>query len=257
MAWEPLRTDYEDAVFEGRRKYLIIENQDNTYSFADVTNYAVKDKAFIGAKDINAMNIAMNLIMEALNAGTNLYIVFTEFFENQKILFEETANGHNDEFDGYLTELRASVMEQCENLKEAVMAQCAKLQSDYVGEITQFEKVQESVFSTWFELMKGQLSKDAAGKLQMQMNAAEYQALLDRLSVTNKTTEFQADGSILETAYDGSWSKTTEFQADGSILETYTDERYEIRKVTEFREDGTIEESYTMKERVGDQGGQA
>lgn len=188
MAWEPLKTNYVDAVFDGLRKYQMIANQDGTYSFADVTLYVVKEGSFIGAKDINAMNIAMNLIMAALNNGTNLYDVFTQFFENQKVLFEETANNYNDGFEQYLSELRESVMAQCTQLEddytteitqfistqetsfnewyEAVKEQCAKLQTDYVNEITQFEQVQETAFNTWFSFIKNQLTEDAAGHLQ-------------------------------------------------------------------------------------------
>lgn len=187
MSWEPLKTNYVDAVFEGLRKYQMIANQDGTYSFADVTLYVVKEGSFIGAKDINAMNIAMNLIMAALNNGTNLYDVFTQFFENQQALFEETANNYNDGFEQYLSELRESVMDQCTQLEndytteitqfistqetsfnewyEAVKAQCAQLQADYVNEITQFEQVQETAFNTWFSFIKDQLTEDAAGHL--------------------------------------------------------------------------------------------
>lgn len=44
-AFVMLRTDYVDAVFEGLRKYLQVNNPDGTLSFADVTQYTVKEGA--------------------------------------------------------------------------------------------------------------------------------------------------------------------------------------------------------------------
>lgn len=164
MAWEPLRTDYVDAVFDGLRKYQQVVNADGTYSFADVTTYTVKENAFLGAKDINAMNTAMNLIMAALNNGTDLYDVFTAFFENQQALFEQTAGEYNDGFEEYLAALRTDVE-----------AQCDQLQQDYITEITTFEDKQETAFNTWFALIKDQLSTDAAGQLQNAIDALEEQ----------------------------------------------------------------------------------
>lgn len=92
MAWDLLRTDYKDAVFDGLRKYMEINNPDGTVSFADVTNYVVKELTFFGAKDVNSINTAVNAILAALENGTDLYQVFLDFFENQEILFTEKAN---------------------------------------------------------------------------------------------------------------------------------------------------------------------
>ena len=164
MAWEPLKVDYVDAVFDGLRKYQQITNADGTLSFADVTQYLVKEGAFIGAKDINAMNTAMNLIMAALNNGTNLYDVFTEYFVTQQELFEETADEYHVGFEEYLAKLRVDVE-----------AQCDQLQKDYIEEITQFEDKQETAFNTWFDLIKNQLSSDAAGQLQIEINELTLQ----------------------------------------------------------------------------------
>ena len=57
-----LRTDYEDAVFSGNRKYNIINNADGTVSLLDATEYQNqdKDKVYFGAKDINDVNKEIN-----------------------------------------------------------------------------------------------------------------------------------------------------------------------------------------------------
>ena len=84
MAWERLKTDYKDAVWSGLRKFIPIDNGDGSYSVKDVTQYTVYDESFFGAYDANRINTAVNAIMAALENGTDLYEVFTEFFENQK-----------------------------------------------------------------------------------------------------------------------------------------------------------------------------
>lgn len=159
MALEPLRTDYVDAVFDGFRKYLQIQNPDGTYSFSDVTKYIVKENAFVGAKDLNAINTAINAIMAALNNGTDLYDVFTRFFETQEELFKENADENIEVFLKYL-----------ELLKKDVESKCNNLQENYIKEMENFENVQQLLFAQWFEMIKGQLSTDAAGNLQNQIN---------------------------------------------------------------------------------------
>lgn len=216
-AFELLRTDYADAVFDGLRKYLQIINTDGTFSFADVTQYTVKEGAFFGAKDANMINTAVNAILAALNNGTDLYEVFSNFFVEQQNLFEQTAGEYNSEFEAYLAELRKDVEAQCE-----------KLEQDYIDEITSFEgaqetsfnawfdalkvqsenfeKTQEAVFNTWFSLIKDQLSNDAAGRLlqyimaygecDTQVDAAEKEVSCDNFSVAKGSSiriKFNAD----------------------------------------------------------------
>ena len=62
MAWTNLPTDYEDAVWNGLKKYAQVDNEDGTVSFKDMTVYIKKEKSFFGAADANAMNAAMNQI---------------------------------------------------------------------------------------------------------------------------------------------------------------------------------------------------
>lgn len=54
-----LKTDYKDDSYEGKRKYLLIENGDGTYSLDDVTDYKVIGDFFTGY-DMNATNKAVN-----------------------------------------------------------------------------------------------------------------------------------------------------------------------------------------------------
>lgn len=105
MAWERLKTDYKDAVWSGLRKFIPIDNGDGSYSVKDVTQYTVYDESFFGAYDANRINTAVNAIMEALENGTDLYEVFTEFFENQKVEFDKRANLDLDSFNIFLDNL--------------------------------------------------------------------------------------------------------------------------------------------------------
>lgn len=60
MSWTNLPTNYTDAIWSGLRKYALINNDDGTVSFSDVTVYSQKENSFFGAADANAMNAAMN-----------------------------------------------------------------------------------------------------------------------------------------------------------------------------------------------------
>lgn len=158
MAFELLKTDYVDAVFEGLRRYMIGDNGDGTVSFIDVTNYTVREGAFFGAKDANTINTAVNAILAALNNGTDLYDVFTLFFETQKRLFEDESDAKQEGFEQYITELRTYMDGKWDELKD-----------EYTGDIQYFKDVQENAFNVWFQMIRDQLTNDVAGHLQMQI----------------------------------------------------------------------------------------
>lgn len=159
MAWEQLRTDYKDAVWQGLRKYVKVDNGDNTISLVDVTVYTVYDEAFFGALDANRINTAVNAIMAALENGTDLYEVFTEFFENQKKSFQEKATLDLEVYEIFIDKLKATANSDINTMKK-----------NYTAEIEQFEKNQESLFTQWFDMVKGQLSTDIAGNLQNEID---------------------------------------------------------------------------------------
>lgn len=245
MAWELLRTDYVDAVFEGLRKYQQITNADETVSFADVTQYTVKEGAFIGAKDINAITAAINAIMASLEQGTDLYTVFTQFFEVQKGEFEESADANLKLFQEYTSNLEDEADKTIEQIK-----------TDYDEEIKSFEQLQEALFTQWFDLIKGQLSTDAAGNLQLQINALSEEVFERYYGLAVQNTEFMPDGSIVTTNAEA--TITTVFGKDESgnrvITETIapTDEQKIYKKVTTITaatetENKKISEVYTVE----------
>lgn len=158
MAWELLPVNYTDAVWTGLKKYNEIRNEDGTVSFQDVTVYTGKETSFFGAKDANRMNEALNTIMSMVENGTDLYSAFQNYFNAQKILFEDTADATQQEFNEYVN-----------TLKKEGDSVILTIKTDYRNEITEFENQQEELFTTWFEFIKGQLGDDVAGNLQNQI----------------------------------------------------------------------------------------
>lgn len=63
MSWEDLPTNYTDAEYSGLRKYTMIENEDNTVSFEDVTEYENEETSYYRAADANKANEAINTLM--------------------------------------------------------------------------------------------------------------------------------------------------------------------------------------------------
>lgn len=175
MAWERLPVNYTDAVWSGLKRYSMVNNEDGTVSFHDVTVYSHKENSFFGAKDANRMNEALNTIMSMLENGTDLYTAFQDYFATQKTLFEQTATATQTGFEEYVADLKAEGDEIIETIK-----------TDYRDEITEFEAAQEQVFNTWFELIKGQLSSDIAGNLQNQITEnGERITLLEYMAQNN------------------------------------------------------------------------
>ena len=58
-----LKTNYKDDVFEGNRKYTLIQGGDGKYEIIDSTNYTVQGDTF-GAKDLNAITKTLNALQE-------------------------------------------------------------------------------------------------------------------------------------------------------------------------------------------------
>lgn len=164
MAWELLPVDYTDAVWAGLKRYNQIDNEDGSVSFQDITAYTGKDKSFFGAKDANRMNEALNTLMSMVESGTDLYTAFQNYFAEQKTLFEKEADSKATEFDEYTD----------------------NLEQEYKAGIELFESQQQQIYNAWFQAMKDQLSKDAAGNLQNQCTELDERlTLLEHMTMQN------------------------------------------------------------------------
>lgn len=164
MAWELLPVDYTDAVWAGLKRYNQISNEDGSVSFQDITAYTGKEKSFFGAKDANRMNEALNTIMSMVENGTDLYTAFQNYFTEQKTLFEQEADSKATEFDNYMD----------------------NLEQEYKVSMAAFESQQQQIYNAWFQAMKDQLSKDAAGNLQNQCTELDERlTLLEQMTMQN------------------------------------------------------------------------
>lgn len=164
MAWELLPVDYTDAVWAGLKRYNQINNEDGSVSFQDITSYTGKEKSFFGAKDANRMNEALNTIMSMVENGTDLYTAFQNYFAEQKTLFEQEADSKATEFDNYTD----------------------NLEQEYKVSMAAFERQQQQIYNAWFQAMKDQLSKDAAGNLQNQCTELDERlTLLEQMTMQN------------------------------------------------------------------------
>lgn len=164
MAWELLPVDYTDAVWAGLKRYNQINNEDGSVSFQDITAYTGKEKSFFGAKDANRMNEALNTIMSMVENGTDLYTAFQNYFAEQKTLFEQEADSKATEFDNYTD----------------------NLEQEYKASMAAFESQQQQIYNAWFQAMKDQLSKDAAGNLQNQCTELDERlTLLEQMTIQN------------------------------------------------------------------------
>lgn len=164
MAWELLPVDYTNAVWAGLKRYNPINNEDGSVSFQDITAYTGKEKSFFGAKDANRMNEALNTIMSMVENGTDLYTAFQNYFAEQKTLFEQEADSKATEFDNYTD----------------------NLEQEYKVSMAAFESQQQQIYNAWFQAMKDQLSKDAAGNLQNQCTELDERlTLLEQMTMQN------------------------------------------------------------------------
>lgn len=164
MAWKLLPVDYTDAVWAGLKRYNQINNEDGSVSFQDITAYSGKEKSFFGAKDANRMNEALNTIMSMVENGTDLYTAFQNYFAEQKNLFEQEADSKATEFDNYTD----------------------NLEQEYKVSMAAFESQQQQIYNAWFQAMKDQLSKDAAGNLQNQCTELDERlTLLEQMTMQN------------------------------------------------------------------------
>ena len=164
MAWKLLPVDYTDAAWAGLKRYNQINNEDGSVSFQDITSYTGKEKSFFGAKDANRMNEALNTIMSMVENGTDLYTAFQNYFAEQKTLFEQEADSKATEFDNYTD----------------------NLEQEYKASMAAFESQQQQIYNAWFQAMKDQLSKDAAGNLQNQCTELDERlTLLEQMTMQN------------------------------------------------------------------------
>lgn len=239
MGWKKLSTDYKDISWNGLKRYTQIENDDGTISFRDDTKYINKDSSFFGAKDANRINEAMNYIMEKLEKGTDLYDEFKEFFDIQKQKFIEAKDEKFAEIKQATDTDYSNFGQYLEELRRKGNTALSTVETDHRQRMGTYETTQKALFNQWFLELKGHLSNDAAGRLQIQID--DLKDLID--GFVTKNIEFSEDGNtVVETM--GDKKLITEFISDLEIVKKlYVKEVLRLTKKTFFSEDGkTIRE---------------
>lgn len=127
-----LKTDYQNDVFTGKRKYKLTSNSDGTVSLDDVTVYNKTGDIF-NADDINATNRAVNENAEEFD------VVKTEF-EALKKDSVEFKSGVNKQISDFKTE----VNKQMSGLKTEVDEQI----SDFSNNVSAIKAVKTVTLAT-------------------------------------------------------------------------------------------------------------
>jgi hypothetical protein len=223
MAWELLKTDFKDAVWDGYRKYRLLNNSDGTISLVDVTQYSVYEDSFFGSKEANQIDEAVNAIMSMVENGTDLYTSFQNYFIAQQAAFTETADQLNEDFETYISGLKTEGDQTIDTIK-----------TDYRSEMTTFESQQQQLFQTWFDFIKGQLGDDVAGNLQNQITDLDSQVE----GFEGRETNFSQDGSTITETH-GEKKIVTEFVSDKQIVQKlYENDLLTKTKTVTFSDDG-------------------
>lgn len=66
FSWSDLSTDYADLTWSGDKKYTMTENDDDTVSFTDETEYTNEDESAFGAADVNNITSRLNSLGAAM-----------------------------------------------------------------------------------------------------------------------------------------------------------------------------------------------
>jgi len=197
----------------------------------------------VGAVKITQENITdtrTNTALCGYVAGTVDKIDFSQFTAQFESYFSNKKSDINAQYDAYVLYIK--------NLE----TKGSKSYDDMVAAFEEYKNLQQSAFSAWFQTMKDQLSEDAAGHLQNEIDDAnaslsslDAKTLKQFLGFVAQTTVFNSDGSIACTNSAGN-KKLTVFNADGSITDKYTDtdgSTLLMTHTTVFNTDGSIVET--------------
>lgn len=112
---------------------------------------------------------------------TEITAQFDKFFDEYQKKITKTYNDYTKQSDSYFDEFEKKVTKSYE---------------DYTDSIEDYESLQKTSFNTWFNEIKDQLSEDAAGKLQNEVNTLAESAFKHYTSIENSTTTFASNGTI-------------------------------------------------------------
>ena len=89
MSWQNLPTDFTNVTWNGLRKYQVVDNGDNTFSFIDVTEYDNEEHSFYSAEHVNQTNEAVNdLWLSLTNVTASEFDDETEYAAGDYVIYD-------------------------------------------------------------------------------------------------------------------------------------------------------------------------
>lgn len=157
-------------------------------------------------------------------------------FAQFEAYFEEFQQFYEQEFSTWSAEQRSAYLTWISGQEADMTNWTTEQQDEYNYWYSTHTELWQTQFDTWFEEVKGQLSEDVAGQLQLAIDKN-----LDRIEgYTNGTTVFSEDGVTIDQVLDtGNRLKTTFIDSRTILQEWYTSDGVKIKqKRTTFSEDG-------------------
>lgn len=132
------------------------------------------------------------------------------------------------QFQAFYDEFVAKCTSDYNTSRADYLAQCQEI----VKTLTAFESTSESDFNAWFAAMKGQLSTDAAGKIQLEIDAITEKEFLDVYGLCTKTTSIdKTDGVTTKITESDSSSSTNTITAVTTFTRSSSGETTQIQTV--------------------------
>lgn len=91
----------------------------------------------------------------------------------------------------------AQIQSDLAEFKNVREADILEWQSDFEANMQTYFAAQQSTFAAWFSQIQGQLTDDAAGKLQEQINAIKYFYVLENTLYVPNTSSSVSDGVLM------------------------------------------------------------
>ena len=183
---QPTSGDYYELCLA---EILINSNQ------SVITQSAISDTRADSAKCGYVTQLIDHIDTSVFFAQFNVF--YEEFVNKSEVSYRE----FTDLMSAYLIDLKESGDKQLEAI---------------VKTLDEFEQQSENDFTTWFQKIKDQLSEDAAGALQNQINDLNQQTFERYYGILNQETEFMPDGSIVQTNSEATCTTTKEYDENGN-----------------------------------------
>lgn len=158
------------------------------------------------------------------------------------------------QFDGYFDNYKVAIAEEFQKYMEEIkrLEEAGQLSYNDMVEVLKNHTTQfTNIFIAWFEDMQGQLSEDAAGHLQLEVDKLAKQDEVDYFGLKSTKTVFNDDGSITE-KIGGDMRRVTTFRKEDGI--TIITETITQNEAVKYVKTTTINQNEIKEETVDELG---